>query len=159
MYALRYCSCVADAEDIAQEAFAAVWRRLSEPGAPVDVKAYLYSTVRNIAVSRIRRDQRLNECELPLSSISEEETVSDDDIDTAERDARLWREIGRLPSRCRDVFLLSKRDGLSHKEIADELGISVKTVENQMTKAFTRLREAYSALRPESRMLILLPFL
>ena len=81
--------------------------------------------------------------------------ISDEDIDTSERDAVLWTAIDALPERCRDIFLMSKRDGMSNAGIAAELGISVKTVENQMTKAFSRLREA---LAPE-RKVFFLPFL
>ena len=77
-------------------------------------------------------------------------------IDTSERDAALWRAIEALPERCRRVFLLSKRDGLSHAEIADEMGISVKTVENQITKAYSRLRGELTGFRMP---VVFLPFL
>ena len=68
--------------------------------------------------------------------------LTEEDVDTAERDARIWAAIDKLPERCREIFLLSKRDGMSNEEIADELGLSVKTVKNQLTKAFSRLRDA-----------------
>ena len=68
----------------------------------------------------------------------------------------LKNDVDGLPSRCREVFLMSKRDGLSNVEIAAELGISVKTVENQMTKAFARLR---SALTASGGKAFFLPFL
>ena len=81
-------------------------------------------------------------CGAPLAAIESVADISDEDIDTSERDAVLWTAIDALPERCRDIFLMSKRDGMSNAGIAAELGISVKTVENQMTKAFSRLREA-----------------
>ncbi len=70
--------------------------------------------------------------------------ISDEVIDTSVRDAKIWKAIDSLPEKCREVFLMSKRDGFSNQEIADELGISIKTVKNQMTKALSRLREALS---------------
>lgn len=70
--------------------------------------------------------------------------ISEENIDTSVRDARIWKAIDNLPEKCREVFLMSKRDGLTNEEIAEEMGISVKTVKNQMTKAFSRLREALS---------------
>ena len=70
--------------------------------------------------------------------------VEEEDIDTSFRDAEIWKAIDSLPEKCREIFLMSKRDGLTNEEIADELEISVKTVKNQMTKAFQRLREALS---------------
>ena len=49
--------------------------------------------------------------------------------------------INKLPERCREIFVLSKVDGLSNKQIAEQLNISMKTVEAQMTTAFVRLRK------------------
>ena len=70
--------------------------------------------------------------------------IDDEAVDTSVRDAKIWKAIDELHDRCREVFLLSKRDGLSNEEIAEELNISVKTVKNQMTKAFARLRDDLS---------------
>ncbi|MDE6786874.1 MAG: sigma-70 family RNA polymerase sigma factor, partial [Muribaculaceae bacterium] len=93
--------------------------------------------VRNICLSYLRdRKEMLDESNLP--------EVSEDEIDTSFRDARIWKAIDGLPEKCREVFLMSKRDGLTNEEIAEELGISIKTVKNQMTKAFSRLRDALS---------------
>ncbi|MDE5786170.1 MAG: sigma-70 family RNA polymerase sigma factor, partial [Duncaniella sp.] len=66
--------------------------------------------------------------------------AGDEQIDTSLRDARIWKAIDELPERCREIFLMSKRDGMTNDEIAEELDLSVKTVKNQMTKAFARLR-------------------
>ncbi|MFM8488490.1 MAG: sigma-70 family RNA polymerase sigma factor, partial [Bacteroidota bacterium] len=59
-----------------------------------------------------------------------------------ELESRLHDAIGKLPERCRAVFALSRFEDLSHKEIAERLGISVKTIENQITKAMKLLRES-----------------
>ncbi len=148
MFALRLCGDTDDADDIVQEAFLRVWEML-EAGAEIrDIRAYLYRSVRNGALTRMSGGHSLG-----LEAMAD---VPDEEIDTSERDARLWEAIDRLPERCRQVFLLSKRDGLSNAEIADELGISVKTVENQMTKAFRQLRET---LRPDNGRVFFLPFL
>ena len=74
-------------------------------------------------------------------SISE---ICEEVIDTSFRDARIWKAIDELPEKCREIFLMSKRDGLTNAEIAEEMNISIKTVKNQMTKAFARLRESLS---------------
>lgn len=150
MYALRFVGSVDEAEDAVQDAFMKCWQSIAEGAEIADFKAYIYRAVHNECLSRLRGcPQRLG-----VDTLADE--LVDDDIDTSERDARLWRAIDALPERCREVFLLSKRDGMSHAEIASELGISVKTVENQMTKAFTRLR---SALVPAARKPFFLPFL
>ena len=135
MYALRIVDDADVAEDMVQEAFMNTWERL-EGGLEIsNFKAFMYRSVRN-------------ECLSYLSSLKEKvgeefiPEVGEDEIDTSFRDARIWRAIDELPEKCREIFLMSKRDGYSNEEIADELGISIKTVKNQMTKAFTRLREA-----------------
>lgn len=71
--------------------------------------------------------------------------ISDDEArDRSFTEARLWKLIDELPDRCREIFLMSKRDGMKYSEIAAELGISVKTVEHQISKALRRLRDASS---------------
>ncbi|MDE6682268.1 MAG: sigma-70 family RNA polymerase sigma factor, partial [Muribaculaceae bacterium] len=81
--------------------------------------------------------------------------VSETDIDTSERDAKIWRAIGMLPEKCKKVFLMSKQKGMSNEQIAEVMGIAVKTVKNQMTKALSRLRQALS----EGHKPFFLPFL
>jgi RNA polymerase sigma-70 factor (ECF subfamily) len=94
--------------------------------------------------------------ERPLSLSESLEEITNEEIDTSERDARLWQALDNLPDRCREIFLLSKRDGLSNAEIASELGISIKTVENQITKAYKALRGELSS---RSGAVFFLPFL
>lgn len=137
MYALRYVGDTDSAEDIVQNAFLKAWQAIGNGSDIADFKAFMYRCVRNECISFLRRQERF----VGIEGVPE---VEDTDIDTSERDARIWRAIDELPDRCREVFLLSKRDGLSNEEIAAELDISVKTVKNQMTKAFSRLRTALS---------------
>ena len=137
MYALRMVDDADAAEDLVQDAFVKAWTYAGE-GRRIDSFApFMYRTVRNVCLTylRDRRETVGEEC-IP--------EADDEAIDTSFRDARIWQAIDDLPEQCRRVFLLSKRDGLSNEEIAEELGISVKTVKNQMTKAFSRLREALS---------------
>lgn len=153
MYALRLLGNKEEAEDVVQSSFASAWERLQNGVEISEIKSYLYGTARNLAYSKLRSSKKLTD--EPLSEV-ESEDVAQEDIDTSERDARLWKAIGELPEKCRLIFLMSKRDGFSNSEIAEELDISVKTVENQMTKAFSRLREA---LAPKGRKVFFLPFL
>ncbi len=97
----------------------------------------MYRIVRNEALDFMRRNR-------PTVGLDEVPEADEPAIDTSERDARIWRAVDALPERCREVFLMSKRDGLSNSEIAEELGLSEKTVRNQMTKAYSRLREVLS---------------
>lgn len=137
MYALRIVDDADTAEDLVEDAFVKAWEAV-DSGREIDnFKAYMYRSVRNECISYIRsRKERVG-----LECLPEPDSET---VDTSFRDAGIWKAIEALPQRCKEVFLMSKRDGLSNEEIADELGISVKTVKNQMTKAFSRLREALS---------------
>lgn len=137
MYALRLVDDAVIAEDMVQDAFMKAWIYIEKGGEIDNFTAFMYRTLRNVCLSYLR-DKRdmLGEEYIP--------DVEEEDIDTSFRDAEIWKAIDSLPEKCREIFLMSKRDGLTNEEIADELEISVKTVKNQMTKAFQRLREALS---------------
>ena len=137
MYALKIVEDAQEAEDIVEDAFMKVWQRIEKGDNIENFRAYMYRSVRNECISFLRNKKEFVEFE----NIPE---IDDETIDTSERDAKIWKAIEELPEKCREIFLLSKRDGLSNEEIAIEMGISVKTVKNQMTKAFSRLREALS---------------
>ncbi len=149
MYALRLTGDTATAEDMVSNAFLKAWTYINEDGKePTLFKPFIYQIVRNECVSWLRGLKQ-------MIGIEEVQDVSEEDIDTSDRDARVWKAIDGLPERCREVFLLSKRDGLTQEEIAAELNISIKTVKNQMTKAYDRLRTALA----EGHKPFFLPFL
>ncbi|MCD7937876.1 MAG: RNA polymerase sigma-70 factor [Tannerellaceae bacterium] len=138
LFALRFTGRLEDAEDIVQQAFADVWSRQDTKVAITDFKSYLYRMVRNRSLNFLSGDKReeLTEEFPDFADLAEEEQIR-----CAERDARLWDQIEKLPPERKKIFLMSKRDGMKYKEIAEELGLSVKTVENQISKALKSLRE------------------
>lgn len=136
MYAMRITGDADVAEDLVQDAFERAWLYIGRGGRIDSLTAFMYRSVRNVCMSHLR-DRRET---VDIDALPDE--VTPEEIDTSVRDARIWRAIDALPRRCREVFLMSKRDGLTNQEIADELGISLKTVKNQLTKAFSRLRDA-----------------
>lgn len=134
MYSLRICRDVEMAQDSVQEACAAVWLRLRDGFEPKSLKAYLYQSVRNETMTllrQVRHDADVEEAD---------KEVTEEDMDTSERDAAIWRCVAKLPEKRRKIFLMAKRDGMSHAEIAEELGLSVKTVEGQVGKAIASMR-------------------
>lgn len=148
MYALRIVNDPDDAEDIVEETFLNVWQALESGTEIGEFQAFLYRAVRNGCIAFLRKKKEY----VGLEELPE---ISEETVDTTFRDAKIWEAIDRLPEKCREIFLMSKRDGLSNEEIAEELGLSVKTVKNQMTKAFARLRETLS----EGHKPFFLPFL
>lgn len=133
LYALHYVGTNEVAEDIVQECFVTLWQK--QPDYP---KAFLYTSVRNRCVDYLRHAR------LPMADVAThdlENIISDDEArKRSEAEARLWNAIDRLPERQRQVLLMSKRDGMKYREIAQELGISERTVEHQVSAAMKKLR-------------------
>ena len=138
VYAMHYLNGdVEESEDIVQNCFVKLWEVR-----PDNERAFLYTAVRNACIDHLRRihPEVMNFAPYDLDGM-----ISDDEArDRSFTEARLWKLIDELPDRCREVFLMSKRDGMKYSEIAAELGISVKTVEHQISKALRRLRDASS---------------
>ena len=145
LYALHYLQDVDLSEDIVQESYAALWEKLQEGAHILNRKSYLYMMVRNRCLDHLRKKS------IPTESLKPYDTygIIDDDDDAQERsqtEARLWTAIDSLPEKCREVFILSKRDGLKYEEIAEELNLSVNTVRNQISKALKVLKEGVHKL-------------
>ena len=139
LFALRFTEKTEDAEDVVQQAFADVWDKCCNNVAIANFKSYLYQAVRNRSLSLIAQSSDAGQDIELLADL--EDTSEEEQMFRSERDARLWTAIDGLPPERKKIFLLSKRDGLKYQEIAEELNISVKTVENQIGKALKTLRE------------------
>lgn len=137
LYALRFTEEIDDAEDIVQQAFVDAWEKNSQGFTIGNLKAYMYQAVHNRCLNYLStRRYKADTQEIPdLPDTSEEEQIRQ-----SERDARLWEAIDRLPPERKKIFLMAKQEGLRYQDIAKALGISVKTVENQMGKALKTLR-------------------
>ena len=131
------------AEDVAQEVFLDLWRKRERLNITSSLPAYLRRAARNRALNHIR-DQKLKfddsdegHLELPSGNISVTQKLAAEDLQR-----QINAAIDALPERCRIIFALSRFEEMTYKEIAEELSISVKTVENQISKALRLLREA-----------------
>lgn len=139
LYALHYLGDSDMAEDVVQECFATLWEKLEAGMAVANRRAYLYMTVRNRCLDQLRRKGMQTESLKPYDTYG---IIDDDDAqERSQIEARLWTAIDSLPEKCREVFLMSKRDGLKYEEIATELGISENTVRNQISKALKVLKD------------------
>ncbi len=138
MFALHYLQDADLVEDVVQECFTVLWEKLEQGADVANRRAYLYMSVRNRCLDHLRRKGLQTESLKPYDTYG----IIDDD-DAEERsvmEAKLWTAIDSLPEKCRQVFLMSKRDGLKYEEIAEELGLSVNTVRNQISKALNVLK-------------------
>lgn len=130
------------AQDIVQEVWTDYWRRRAKID-PQYIKPYLFKAVRNSTYKHFR-DAKLNDVQLDvLQSISTfpeiEQRYAAEDLSTT-----ISTIIEGLPARCQEIFKLSKWDGLDNDEIAHQLGISKRSVENQLSVALKKVRENYN---------------
>lgn len=144
MFALHYLQDADLVEDVVQECFTVLWEKLEQGADVANRRAYLYMAVRNRCLDHLRRKG------LPTESLKPYDTygiIEDDDAEERSvMEAKLWTAIDSLPEKCRQVFLMSKRDGLKYEEIAEELGLSVNTVRNQISKALNVLKNGAAKL-------------
>lgn len=140
LYVLHYVHNLDIAEDIVQDSFSALWEKVSIHQAEIaNVKAYLYTTARNRSLDYLKNEEMYDS---NLSPTDFEEALSEEEAEERSvREAQMWTAIDSLPPRCREIFLLNKRDGMKYKEIADKFHISVNTVDNHISKALRLLRE------------------
>lgn len=140
------------AEDVAQETFVRVWEHRTEWSPSGSVASYLYSIARNIALNRQRRRNVREESSESLRRKNAARHTSSPlkHAEAGELREAIDRAIETLPDRRREVFRLSRFEGLSYREIADVLDISPQTVANHMSAALADLREALAPLLDDS---------
>jgi len=150
-FALKYFKNETDAEELVQEVFVKVWENHQSLKSELSFKSYLFT----IALNQIRKHFNKKVTSLRyLESLQNDPEFSDqiitDDYETTLR--KIYQIIGQMPERRREIFLKSKLEGKSSKEVATELGISAGTVDNQVSEAIRFIR---SRLKTESISLFL----
>ncbi len=142
-------------QDIVQEVFLKVWdQRVQIQN--INIEAYLFKLVRNRCIDYIKYLKVVNNRmdKIRISSKIEElyriDFVGDEPyiLILEELNAQLEKIIQRLPNRCREVFLLSRMEGLKNREIAEKLHISIKNVERHLTRALHSFRDNFSEELP-----------
>ena len=134
------------AEDIVQETFIRIWEKHQPIIESLQARPYLYRAVRNACFNHLGAKKRMPLYSLSDTDLEEEDNIpwivaaEDDDNDLPNYRELLKKGIEQLPEKCREVFLLSRSGQLSNQEIADQLGLSVKTVNNQTWKAMKLLK-------------------
>lgn len=141
-YAYTFLQDREDAEEIVQSTFLMVWEKRDTLAIRTSVKPYLYAMVRNACLNVIKHEkikQRYAGEEIALADRSHD--AVNHTIATNELEHRIKEALEELPEQCRLVFKLSRFEELKYAEIAEQLNISIKTVENHMGKALKIMRE------------------
>lgn len=127
-----------DAREVVHQVFINLWEKRFDIDLSKSLKSYIFTSVNNRSLNVIRDRKKFSSEEIP-EEVGEWDVSAE--IEAMELEDRIRKVIDDLPERCREIFQLNRFDGLTYSEIAKQLNISVKTVENQMSKALRILRE------------------
>lgn len=130
------------AEDVVHQVFLKLWETRARVKISDNPGGYLNRAVINTAFNYLKQHRHLT----PMETVAERDLATPDPTtnENEERVQAISRQlrniVDSLPPKCRLIFSLSRYEGLSNQEIADHLGVTKKTVENQLNKAFSRIR-------------------
>lgn len=136
------------AEDVVQEVFVALWTHRDRISTPDNMVAYLYRSVRNRGLNFLRHQRLVSDFQTRKAAEGAPDAPpADQRAEESEVAAAVRVAIDALPPRSREVFSLSRDQGLTYPEIAETLGISVKTVETLMGRALKAIRKRLARYR------------
>lgn len=130
-----------NAEDIVQEVFIYIWNKKDELNITTTVEGYLVKSTINKALTFIEKNKKMLKIELNDSIENGFDTNShkNNNYDHEIFQALVEKSLDSLPPKCKSIFVLSRFENMKNKDIATHLDISIKTVENQMTIALSKL--------------------
>lgn len=136
---------VRDVDDVVQESYLKVWQ--AKAAHPIlSARAFLFRVARNLALDAIRREKASPVD--PMGSLADLPVIEDrpgvaDTLTREEKGRLLGQALGSLPDRCREIVFLHKIKGLSQREVAEKLGLTEKTVANQIGLGVKRCEEFF----------------
>ena len=129
------------AENIVQDIFLWVWQNREKLNPSQNIKSFLFTSAKNRGLNYIRHENVKHQNEDELKLLTQQINNPEEEIFYSELSRTYHEAIERLPNKCRQIFSMNRFEQLSYKEIADELNISIKTVETQMSRALKFLRK------------------
>ncbi|WP_298472954.1 RNA polymerase sigma-70 factor [uncultured Maribacter sp.] len=129
------------AQDIVQNVFLKTWQYRKKLNHKFTIQSFLYKSVYNEFVNTFKKDKSIMLLQMKYYEALHQEVEKTDEKTLEEITQLVTKEIEKLPPKCKQIFSLSKKEGLTNMEISEYLNISTKTVEAHITKAFSILKE------------------
>lgn len=144
------------AEEIVQNVFFRIWEKKNQLNVQSSLKAYLYRAVHNESLNYLKHQKVKAGYQLHYSNTMEEaQEQTEGKVAASELEKHIQKALSELPQQCRIIFQMSRFEQLKYQEIANQLGISIKTVENQMGKALKLMRLKLVEFLPVFILLVL----
>ena len=132
-------------DDVVQEVFIKIWQNRAKLQTELNLWAYIYVLTKRMSLNKLRSIKRSTACfEKLLKHVSVESNDVEDHILVKELSEQIMQFVAQLPPQQQKVFTLSRIVGISHQEIADELGISTNTVRNHIVQVLKNFRKQQS---------------
>lgn len=145
-----------EARDITQQVFIKFWDKRNDVDIQDNIKAYLHRAVVNTSLNHIEKTKRIQLEEDVQSALKEQYfELEKPEIKEGEIEKAIEKVVKNLPDKCQVVFSLSRYDGMTNKEIAEYLDVSIKAVEKHISRALRELREKLKPYNNLIRILIL----
>jgi RNA polymerase sigma-70 factor, ECF subfamily len=147
--ARRYTRRQSVAEEIVQETFMKLWENRAETEIRENLHSYLYASVRNSSLNYLKRlvverkynSGRIKELQRTLNTLHFSQEDGSSILIAEELQNSLEGALASLPPRCREIFILHRKEGMKYSLIAEKLGITENTVQRQISIALEKLRE------------------
>jgi RNA polymerase sigma-70 factor (ECF subfamily) len=152
-FAIRLVPAQIDPEEIVQEVFVKLWLKKEAVNPEKDFQSYLFSIAKHLVLDHLK--SAVNRKLYFVGDHFQQDLLADDGLESSlveHAEEKLQQLIKEIPERRREIFLLSRFEGLSYKQIAERLNISENTVDSQ-------IRNALNFLRKEFRKMVVLAFL
>ncbi len=142
LFALKYVPDMDTAKEIVHAVFLNLWEKREQMDAGKSLKAYLFTSVYNRSLNYIRDQKKFRKDAIYdiTAEMMASETASEP-VETSELQQQINDALGTLPAKCRQIFEMNRFEGLKYRQISDQIDISVKTVEAQISKALRILRK------------------
>lgn len=141
-FAQKYLGDLDASKDVVHSVFIKIWENRNKFEFDKPAKSYLFTSVYNRSLNTIRNNKKfVNSEDDDTHAATLEQGEFHDTMEVAELESKIKEAIGKLPTKCREVFELSRFEGKKYAEIAKHLNISIKTVEGQMSKALKIMKD------------------
>lgn len=142
-YFIKKTGSVTDAEDLLQNTFLKLWRYRSSLNECYLLDQHLFNIARTVFIDYTRSKNKLRKIE---ALVKREVTAAKEEIKNELDKERLEQILKEMPEERRKAFLMHKVEGYTYKEIADELSLNTKTVDNHISRALKQIRKAFAML-------------
>jgi RNA polymerase sigma-70 factor (ECF subfamily) len=144
-FSYRYLKATEEAEEIVQDAFIKIWEKRSDIDPSSSFGGFVFTVAHNLILNRIRKLRNENNCKTALvQNTAPAHNDTEEQILSAELEHVVCEALVELPPKRKIIYQMIRDEGKTYKQVAEQLNISVKTVESQMTEAMKHFRAKLS---------------